>query len=120
VDGLQRELADLHAIVGKIVARSPSYPTPSPDVIITTTNDERLATPRAESHPGRLPGLEVNEETPKTQERLRETIISRFSQSDSEQEDCSVSSSREDLASQWATPKEESGFGSGFFSPREA
>jgi hypothetical protein len=122
VDSLQREVSDLHAIVSKIVSRSPSYPTPSPDVIITTHNEERLATPRAEFHPGRGLGLGVAEDTPATQRRVRETIISRFSQSDSEHGGYSVTSSREDVTSPeaWATPKEESGFGSGFFSHKRS
>lgn len=121
VDTLQREVSDLHAIVSKLVACSPSYPTPSPDVIITTQNEERLATPRAESQSGRGPDLGVDEGSPTPQRRVRETIISRFSQSDSEN-DYSVTSSREDVTSPeaWATPKEESGFGSGFFSNKRS
>jgi hypothetical protein len=113
VDNLQREVANLHALVNKIVVGSPSYPTPSPDAIITS-NEERLATPRAASHGHHL---EPEAESPGTLRRVRETIISRFSHSDDESEDYSVTSSREDIASPeaWATPKEESGFGSGFF-----
>ncbi|KAF2748741.1 hypothetical protein M011DRAFT_476127 [Sporormia fimetaria CBS 119925] len=116
---LQRELADLHAIVSKFITRSPSYPTPSPDTILTS-NEERLATPRAMRR-HQDPSLcedEGNRHDAKTP-GIRETIISRFSQSDSEidVDDGSLTSSRDELASPeaWATPKEESGFGSGFF-----
>lgn len=117
VNSLQREVAELHAIVTKFIARSPSYPTPSPDAIIVS-NEERLSTPRAAPRAERGLGFESDDGTPATSRNTRETIISRFSRSDSEAGDYSVTSSREDITSPeaWATPKEESGFSSGFFS----
>jgi hypothetical protein len=118
VNTLQREVADLHALVNKFISRSPSYPTPSPDAVIAS-NEERMSTPRASTRPER--GLGFDSEGEGTARRTRETVLSRFSQSDSEGGDQSLSSSREDLVSPeaWATPKEESGFGSGFFSTRK-
>lgn len=116
VESLQREVSSLHAVVNKFISQSPSYPTPSPDAVITS-NEERLSTPRA-TRTERGLGLETEGIL---KGKARETIISRFSQSDSEGGDVSVTSSREDITSPetWATPKEESGFGSGFFSTRK-
>ncbi|KAF2269797.1 hypothetical protein CC78DRAFT_564487 [Lojkania enalia] len=122
VYSLQREITNLHNLFNKIMTASPSYPTPSPDGIITS-NEERLATPRASRRPNHDPDFEADdtENAPPTARKDRETIVSRFSQSDSEGGDegnYSLSSSMEDVTSPeaWATPKEESGFGSGFFS----
>lgn len=112
VSTLQRELSDLHALVTKIMcATSPSYPTPSPDAIIAS-NEERMSTPRAST----------TQRGPKEMS-LFPSPFSRRSETDSEgrgRGDWSVSSSREDVTSpeDWATPKEESGFGSGFFGPQ--
>ncbi|KAF1965181.1 hypothetical protein BU23DRAFT_34538 [Bimuria novae-zelandiae CBS 107.79] len=50
VSTLQRDLADLHALVHKFAAASPSYPTPSPDAIITSNE---ASTPRATEIRGR-------------------------------------------------------------------
>lgn len=129
VDTLQREVTDLHALVNKFISQSPSYPTPSPDAIVTSS-EERLATPRASSRPGIGAGYEQQRGSEDLHRKGRETMLSRFSQSDSEGEDdglegqsASITSSREDVTSPeaWATPKEEIGFGSGFFgsNPRE-
>ena len=121
VHSLQRELAELHAIVSKFISHSPLYPTPSPDQIIAS-NEERLSTPRASSRPDR--GLRISSEH-STPRKVRETTLSRFSQSESEydEHDASVTSSREDVTSPeaWATPKETgSAFGSGFFSRKRS
>ncbi|KAF2867653.1 hypothetical protein BDV95DRAFT_610564 [Massariosphaeria phaeospora] len=115
VMSLQRELANLHALVHKLVSASPSYPTPSPDGIIIS-NEERLTTPRASTRDARGLGIDAQ------RSRSPRHDASRFSQSDRDSDhdhggDDSTTSSREDIASpeDWATPKEESGFGSGFF-----
>ncbi|KAF2185700.1 hypothetical protein K469DRAFT_575439 [Zopfia rhizophila CBS 207.26] len=123
VISLQHEVSDLHALVSKFISTSPSYPTPSPDAV-TATNEERLSTPRAGRRPERGLGFEIEEEasSKSTQRcRARETMVSRFSQSDCEG-DYSATSSRDDITSPdvWATPKEESGFGSGFFAGSKA
>ncbi|KAH7132227.1 hypothetical protein B0J11DRAFT_220510 [Dendryphion nanum] len=110
VNSLQREFHDLHALVTKFLTTSPSYPTPSPDTIMTS-NEERMTTPRA--HAERGLGFDSAERG------IRQTRISRFSNDGSEAGNDSLGSSREDVTSPetWMTPKEESGFGngSGFF-----
>ncbi|KAF2470148.1 uncharacterized protein BDR25DRAFT_37295 [Lindgomyces ingoldianus] len=117
VVNLQREVSDLHGLVNKFVSTSPSYPTPSPDAIISS-NEERLSTPRASGRPTRSLKFESDEEgIPSTSRKIRETIVSRFSRTDSEgggEVARSLGSSKEDITSPdvWATPKEESG---GFF-----
>lgn len=111
VFSLQRELADLHALVNKIMCTtSPSYPTPSPDAIVSASHEERMATPRASTQVHR--SVEV-------------AAGNRWGEAGSEKGSgggISVTSSREDVTSPeaWATPKEESGFGSGFFGPAPA
>ena len=96
---LQRELSDLHAVVHKLHARSPSYPTPSPDVIIGN-NEERLSTPRVtrvDPHPGDA--------------GVREAVLRQFNDGGRAERDGSEWSSKEDITSpeDWATPREESG-----------
>ncbi|KAJ4351249.1 uncharacterized protein N0V89_006588 [Didymosphaeria variabile] len=89
VSTLQRDLADLHALVNKFIsAASPSYPTPSPDGIIASNE---ASTPRAsEIKPSEIRG--------------RERSISASSTEDGD-----------DMVSPeaWATPKES--VASGFF-----
>jgi hypothetical protein len=94
---LRHDIADLHALVNKLIASatatSPSYPTPSPDNLVVPSTEERALTPR----------------------------VSEFVRKDSEERDWT--GSREDVTSPhdvdvWATPKEE-GFGAGgFFTER--
>lgn len=47
---LRHDIADLHALVNKLIASatatSPSYPTPSPDALIVNSTEDRLMTPR--------------------------------------------------------------------------
>ncbi|KAF2740237.1 hypothetical protein EJ04DRAFT_238516 [Polyplosphaeria fusca] len=120
VYSLQRELAELHNLFNKFASSSPAYPTPSPDAVMIS-NEERLSTPRASGPHMRGLGFESDQDRMSGSTRnVRETIISRFSHSDSEgvdeagDEGYSATSSRDDLASPetWATPKEEIG---GFF-----
>jgi hypothetical protein len=101
VQGLQHDIADLHALVNKLIASatatSPSYPTPSPDTFIVTT-EERLVTPRAERK-GEYPQGKEN----------------HYGRTNSDED-----AWREDIASPndgdvWATPKEEGFNSSGFF-----
>lgn len=114
VDRLQREVSNLRVVVEKLLSSSPSYPTPSPDTIIMSS-EERLSTPRARAHSARDFGHDSDDDIPNTVRRMRETIISRFSQSDSEADSCSMASNITSPEA-WATPKEHSAFGSGFFS----
>ncbi|KAL1592741.1 hypothetical protein SLS60_011157 [Paraconiothyrium brasiliense] len=94
VASLQRDLADLHALVHKFVsaAASPSYPTPSPDAIIASNE---ASTPRASGVNDREIVL-----------RGRERAGSKSSSATEEGEDV-VSPEH------WATPKES--VASGFF-----
>ena len=122
--------------MNKLLSHRPSYPTPSPDAVFTS-NEERIATPRATSRQHQTYAVGIDDdprddyidekegEASILLRKVRETIISRFSQSDSERDDAdtekySVGSSMDGRTSTeaWATPKEESGFGSGFFSER--
>jgi hypothetical protein len=52
VQGLQHDIADLHALVSKLIvsatATSPSYPTPSPDTLVVSSTEDRMGTPRAD------------------------------------------------------------------------
>jgi hypothetical protein len=115
VRSLQHDVSDLHALVNKLIASatatSPSYPTPSPDtLIISSEGDARIScsTPRAPTYD-------------------RNVIYGQTSHGRDQQwvnDDASVYS--EDLARKpsyddvatpdvWATPKEEGFGGSGFF-----
>ncbi|KAH8724057.1 hypothetical protein GQ44DRAFT_728046 [Phaeosphaeriaceae sp. PMI808] len=103
VHTLQHDISDLHALVNKLIASatatSPSYPTPSPDTLILSTED-RLTTPRPSD--------------------IRESIVSKFSRSDSEgskRERWGAGLDDGGIVSPdiWATPKEEGFNGSGFF-----
>ena len=113
---LQHDISDLHVLINKLIASatatSPSYPTPSPDTLIISSNEERLVTPRAEHHTD-----------------VRESVLSKFSRSEtgseSEYDDndndnharLQQSNSYDDVQTPdvWATPKEEGFGGSGFF-----
>lgn len=125
VQSLQHDIADLHALVNKLIvsatATSPSYPTPSPDGLMATT-EEKLLTPRADRHDDLM--------LPK-QNDVRESMLSKFSGTDDSsdsrnthhyvREKPSWKSSTDNVASPdidvWATPKEEvfSGTGAGGF-----
>jgi hypothetical protein len=90
VQGLQHDIADLHALVNKLIASatatSPSYPTPSPDTFMVST-EERMMTPRADD--------------------------ARFPYDEDEWSNAvPLVSPHDDV---WATPKEEGFSGSGFF-----
>jgi hypothetical protein len=111
---LQHDVADLHALINKLIASatatSPSYPTPSPDTLVTST-EERLLTPRAKEFGG-------------GKHDGRENLIGRFNREGSSErgEDGEWRSEDVNLASPhdvWATPKEEGFSGSGFFHERE-
>ncbi|KAF2788235.1 hypothetical protein K505DRAFT_366660 [Melanomma pulvis-pyrius CBS 109.77] len=109
VGSLQREICDLHAIVNKLHTHSPSYPTPSPDAVITSS-EERLSTPRASTRPDLHLGIDE-----RGNRGTRETVLGRFDHDGMDRDESgSEWSSKEDITSPeaWATPKEES---SGFF-----
>jgi hypothetical protein len=148
VINLQREIAELHAIVHRLVSGRPSYPTPSPDAIITNVSGsedmERMNTPKASRV---RPGFESDADIPGFK---KERIVSRFSRSDSGSEmgdddgdgvgglagldgldegdqdrggvGYSLQSSKEDVTSPdvWATPTEGAGYGGGEFFARSA
>jgi hypothetical protein len=104
---LRHDIADLHALVNKLIASatatSPSYPTPSPDTLIIPGTEERLVTPRVS---------EFDKARTDSNDSTRRYI----------RDEESWTSSREDMSPHdvevWATPKEE-GFGaSGFFHER--
>lgn len=126
---LQQDVSDLHALVNKLIASatatSPSYPTPSPDTLITATTEERMLTPRA------IRSGSFEASFHKDANHIRESVISKFSRSDetgSESgfeggyapygvEQHSIRGSSDDVQTPdiWATPKEEGFSGSGFF-----
>jgi hypothetical protein len=97
VHNLQHDIADLHALVNKLIttatATSPSYPTPSPDTLIVST-EERMNTPKAEFH-----------------DRGKENQFCRMNSKTSLRSD----DWKESPNDVWATPKEEGFGGSGFF-----
>ncbi|EAT81857.2 hypothetical protein SNOG_10463 [Parastagonospora nodorum SN15] len=97
VHNLQQDIADLHALVNKLIASatatSPSYPTPSPDTLIVSRED-RLVTPKAE-YRGKENFVRMN---------------SKDSMRRGEEDDW-----KESPHDVWATPKEEGFSGSGFF-----
>lgn len=101
VHNLQHDIADLHALVNKLIASatatSPSYPTPSPDTLIVST-EERLVTPKAEY----------------AHDCGKENHFTRMNSKDSMRryENDDWKESPNDV---WATPKEEGFGGSGFF-----
>jgi hypothetical protein len=101
VHNLQHDISDLHALVNKLIASatatSPSYPTPSPDTLIMST-EERLVTPKAEY----------------AHDRGKENNFTRMDSNDSSRryDDDDWKESPNDV---WATPKEEGFSGNGFF-----
>ncbi|KAF1918380.1 hypothetical protein BDU57DRAFT_197452 [Ampelomyces quisqualis] len=107
VQGLQHEIADLHALVNKLIASatatSPSYPTPSPDTFIVST-EERLATPRADGKGDFGYGKE--------NQLGRTNSYDRYGRDEEDWRDDLTSPNDGDV---WATPKEERFGGSGFF-----
>ncbi|KAF2005553.1 hypothetical protein P154DRAFT_570849 [Amniculicola lignicola CBS 123094] len=130
VRSLQRDLAHLHNLVHKLLSTSPSYPTPSPDTLITS---HEASTPRAvpssQSHHTHFDSSseiedEEEERTPGKM-RLRETVLSRFSgdseglglgrvadvevEGEGEGDGWNKTGSREDVVSPeaWTTPKED-------------
>lgn len=104
VQGLQHDIADLHALVNKLIASatatSPSYPTPSPDTLIVS-NEDRIATPRKGEYAGKENLFRRDEGYGRDEHEWREDVASPG--------DREV----------WATPKEERFGGSGFFEGRE-
>jgi hypothetical protein len=118
---LQHDISDLHALVNKLIvsatATSPSYPTPSPDTLVISTEDPRMScsTPRAPTHDrGQVYG--------KRQAPTRNFSSSTEHDSESEyEEDLTEKKSYDDVATPdvWATPKEEGFGGSGFFHGEE-
>ncbi|CAO2651948.1 Nn.00g002310.m01.CDS01 [Neocucurbitaria sp. VM-36] len=123
---LQHDISDLHALVNKLIASatatSPSYPTPSPDTLITST-EERLLTPKA------LRTGSFDEAYAQGKTDNCESVGSKFSRSETGSEsgydygvdERSAKGSYDELATPdvWATPKEEGFGGSGFFHPHE-
>lgn len=107
VQGLQHDIADLHALVSKLIvsatATSPSYPTPSPDTLILST-EERIATPRAER----------KEKYNHGKENVFRTNCNddRYARNEAEWREEVPTPNEGDI---WATPKEEGFGGSGFF-----
>lgn len=107
VQGLQHDIADLHALVNKLIASatatSPSYPTPSPDTLILST-EERIATPR----------VERTEKYNHGKENLFRTGSNddRYARNEAEWREEVPTPNDGDV---WATPKEEGFGGSGFF-----
>jgi hypothetical protein len=120
VHNLTHDIADLHALVDKLIASatatSPSYPTPSPDTLVTST-EERLLTPR--------PTEFADANGPESRFQRTDSSKSRERYAGSE-ESSWKGSLADDIASPdvWATPKEEifqgSSAGSGFFGGRSA
>jgi hypothetical protein len=105
VNNLQREVSDLHTIVNKMHTRSPSYPTPSPDAVIMSS-EERMRTPRASTRPDLHLGIDERQNR-----GIRETVLGRFDDDGKDRDESgSEWSSKEDVTSPevWATPKEES------------
>ncbi|OAK95533.1 hypothetical protein IQ06DRAFT_231626 [Phaeosphaeriaceae sp. SRC1lsM3a] len=106
VQGLQHDIADLHALVNKLIASatatSPSYPTPSPDTLIVST-EERIATPRAERKDMYVHGKE---------NVFRTNSNDRYARDEAEWREDMPTPNDGDV---WATPKEEGFSGSGFF-----
>lgn len=113
---LHHDIADLHALVNKLIvsatATSPtSYPTPSPDtLIISSTEEQRLRTPRPEHSAGGYGGgLGARSHAYERSE----------TESESEYEDGGMGKVGGQTPDVWATPKEEGFGGSGFFSGEE-
>tara|TARA_R110002003_G_scaffold235_14_gene17063 strand:- start:11953 stop:12966 length:1014 start_codon:yes stop_codon:yes gene_type:complete len=117
VGNLQHDIADLHALVNKLIASatatSPSYPTPSPDTLIVSRDDTAAGTPRAYA-----------------KDDGRDTMVGKFGVTDSgesrgrfgqDKENWGGARDREEEGDGdvWATPKEEGFGGSGFFHERE-
>jgi hypothetical protein len=106
VISLQREISDLYAIVNKLHTHSPSYPTPSPDAVITSS-EERMSTPRASTRPDLHLGIDE-----RGNRGIRKAVLGRFEDDVSDRDgNGSEWSSKEDITSPeaWATPREESG-----------
>lgn len=114
VQTLQDDLTNLHALVNKLIASgaatSPSYPTPSPDMLIISSSEDSqrmsCSTPRAHS---RNQATAFYSHDP--QHGWRNDSESVYS------EDMAQRSSTEGVGSpdEWTTPKEEGFSGSGFF-----
>jgi hypothetical protein len=112
---LQHDVSDLHALVNKLIASttatSPSYPTPSPDtLIISSEGDQRMgcSTPRAPTHDRNAIHGQTSYDR---DQRWGNDDASVYS------EDLARKPSYDDVATPdvWATPKEEGFGGSGFF-----
>ena len=111
---LQHDVSDLHALVNKLIASatatSPSYPTPSPDTLIISSEDQRIScsTPRAPTHDR---NVIYGQNSHSKDQRWGNDDSSVYS------EDLARKPSYDDVATPdvWATPKEEGFGGSGFF-----
>jgi hypothetical protein len=115
VRSLQHDVADLHALVNKLMASatatSPSYPTPSPDtLIISSEGDQRIScsTPRAPTYDRNLVYGQTSHDRGQRWDNDDASVYS---------EDVARKPSYDDVATPdvWATPKEEGFGGSGFF-----
>jgi len=109
---LQHDLSDLHMLVSKLVVSttttSPGYPTPSPDALVKSGTEDCLLTPRAE------------QKFHYRDSGIRESMISKFSQSETGSESDYDEQSVQGYGGVatpdvWATPKEDVFSGSGFF-----
>jgi hypothetical protein len=113
---LQHDVSSLHALVNKLIASatatSPSYPTPSPDTLIISSEGEQrisCSTPRAQAHDRNAVYGRTSHDR---NQRWGNDDASIYS------EDLARKPSYDDVATPdvWATPKEEGfGGGSGFF-----
>lgn len=117
VIALQSELANLHALVHKLInTSSPHYPTPSPDAVVASS-EERMPTPRASlaKERERYPELIIGNSRTGTETATEFARSDRGGETWSDH--MSEASSRDDMASPeaWATPKEESGANGGVF-----
>lgn len=116
VQTLQYDISNLHTLVNKLIASgsaaSPSYPTPSPGMLIMSSegSDQRMncATPRASSHDQR--SSLYSQAAQGAQHDWRNDAESVYS-TDLPSQDGVTS------PDEWATPKEEGFTGSGFFQP---
>jgi len=116
---LQHDVSDLHALVNKLIASatatSPSYPTPSPDTLVSTSEvDQHMScsTPRAPTHYDRGHGYSND-----ANQWKRDSGSLYDGEEESDRQPAFDESATPDV---WATPKEE-GFSNngGFFSSED-
>lgn len=111
---LQDDISNLHLLVNKLIASgaatSPSYPTPSPDMLILSSEDSQrmnCSTPRA--HPRNEDNF-YRHSAQHEQQGWRNDSESVYSEDLAQSNADGVASPDE-----WITPKEEGFTGSGFF-----